>query len=94
MTRQTDDADVVSQGLAAKLSAQSNLVSLFQQFLLQVNVAEGTTRLVACRGQSVVELDAGQLDGQQVLLGRGAADDEGNVVGRAGCCSQRLHLLH
>ena len=50
MTGQTDDADVVSQGLAAKLGAQANLVSLVEQLLLQVDVAEGTTRLVTRGG--------------------------------------------
>ena len=42
MTGQTDDTDVVSQILAAKLSTQPNLLSLLDELLLQVNVAEGT----------------------------------------------------
>ena len=82
MARQTDDADVMCQGLAAKLCAESNLVSLVKQLLLQVDVAEGTARLVTRRGQSVVVFDAGQLNGQQILLSTGTTDDEGNVVGR------------
>ena len=82
MTGQTDDADVVSQGLAAKLCTQANLVSLVEQFLLQVDVTEGAARLVARGGQRVVVLDAGQLDRQQVLLGRSTTDDERNMIRR------------
>ena len=94
MARQTDDTDVVGQGLAAKLGTEANLMGLVQEFLLEVDVAEGTTRLVARGGQRVVVLNAGELHRQQVLLGRGTADDEGDMVGRTGRRTQRLHLLH
>ena len=51
MARQTDDTDVMSEILTSKLCAKTNLVSLLQQFLLKVDVAEGATCLVACCGQ-------------------------------------------
>ncbi len=87
MTGQTDDADVVSQGLAAKLGTEANLVGFLQELVLEVDVTEGTTCLVARGGQTVVELDAGELHRQQVLLGRGTADDEGDMIRRTGCCT-------
>ena len=82
------DADVVGQVFSAELGAQAYLLSLDQEFLLQVDVAEGTAGLVTGSGQVVIELDAGQLHGQEVLFGRSAANYEGNVVGRAGCRAQ------
>ena len=51
MARQTDDTDVVGEILTTKLCSKSNLVSLFEQLLLKVDVAEGTTCLIACGGQ-------------------------------------------
>ena len=50
--------------------------------------------LVARGGQAVVVFDAGQFHRQQVLLSAGSADDEGNVIRRAGCRAETFHLLH
>jgi hypothetical protein len=50
VTRQTDYADVVSKILAAELCAESDLVSLLEELLLEVDIAEGTSCLVACCG--------------------------------------------
>ena len=36
----------------------------------------------------------GELDGEQVLLSRCAADDERDVIRRASSCTERFHLLH
>ena len=49
--------------------------------------------LVAVRGQAVQFLGGGQLDGLHALVGRGAADDKGDMVGRAGGRAQVFHLL-
>ena len=46
MTRQTDHADVVSQILTTKLSTQTDLLSLNNQFLLEVDVTESATGLI------------------------------------------------
>ena len=35
----------------------------------------------------------GELHGKKVLLGRSAADYECDMIWRAGCCSESLHLL-
>ena len=61
MARQTDDAYVVGEGLAAKLGAEAYLVSLLQELGLKVEVAEGASCLVAARGQIVVIVDGTEL---------------------------------
>ena len=94
VTGQTDDANVVGKMLAAELCTKSNLVGFEQEFLLEVDVAEGTSGLIARGGQVVVILDRSELHREQVLLGRCAADDEGNVIGRTGGRAECLHLLH
>ena len=88
MTRQTNHTDIVSQILTTELGTQANLMSLLQEFLFEVDIAEGTTSLVACGGQTVVELDGSQLHGQQVLLGRSTTNDECDVIRRTSCCTQ------
>ena len=94
VTRQTDHTDVVGQILATELSTEADLVGLFQQFLLKVDVTEGTTCLITCGGQTIVILDRGELHGEQVLLGRGTTNHEGDVVRRTSGRTQRLHLLY
>ena len=90
----TDDADVVGKGFAAELCAQSNFVCLFEQFFFEFDVAEGASCFVAGGGQVVIVVCGSQLHCQQVLFGGGASDDEGDVIGRAGCSSEALHLVH
>ena len=68
MTRQTDHTDIVSQVLTTELSTQTNFLSLLDELLLQIYIAEGTTSLIASCRQTIVELDAGQLNSQQVLF--------------------------
>ena len=68
MTWQTDHADIVSEILTAELCTQANLVSLFEELVLQVNVTESTTRLITCCRQLIVVLDRSQLHGEEVLL--------------------------
>ena len=51
MARQTDDTDIVSEILTAELCTQTNLVSLYEELVLQVDVTESTTCLIACGRQ-------------------------------------------
>ena len=44
--------------------------------------------------KALLNLENAELDGEKVLLGRRATDDEADVVGRAGCRAEALHLLH
>ena len=94
MTRQTDDTDIVSQILTAELCTQANLVSLFEELVLQVDVTEGTASLVTCCRQLIIVLDRSQLHGKEVLLCRSTTDNEGDVVRRTCSCTQALHLLY
>ena len=82
MTRQTDHTDIVSQVLTTKLCTETNLLSLDDQFLLQIHITEGTTSLITSGGQTVIELDRSELHGQQVLLCRSTTDHKGNVIRR------------
>ena len=94
VTRQTYHTDVVCQILATKLCTETYLMSLFKQFVLKVDIAECATCLVACGRQTVIILDACQLHGKQVLLGRCTTDNESDVIRRTSCCAQALHLLN
>ena len=64
MTGQTHHAHVVCHALAAELCAQTDVAGLLKQLLLQFDITEGTTSLVAGCGQTVVVVRAGQLDGE------------------------------
>ena len=94
MTWQSDDTDVVGQVLAAELCAEAYLVSLYEELVLQVDVTESTTCLIACCRQLVVILDGSQLHGQEVLLRRSTTDNEGDVVRRTSRRAEALHLLY
>ena len=60
-------ANVVSHVLATELCAQTYLVALLQELLLQFHVAEGTACLVAGGGQRVIVVCGSQFHGKQVL---------------------------
>ena len=93
MAGQADDADVVCHVFSAELGAEADFVGFLQQFFFECDVAEGTSCLVASRRQRVVEVGRGEFYGEEVFLGTRSADDEGDVVGRAGSRAEALHLL-
>ncbi len=84
MSREAYDPDVVREILAAELGADAELAGLLEQLLLQFHVAERLAMLVALRGQLVVVPRGGELDRLQAGVGTGAADDDGDVIRRAG----------
>ena len=94
VTRQADDTHVVGEVFAAELGAEPNAVSFLEDALFEFHIAEGASRLVARGGQAVVVVGRSELHGEQVALGRSAADDEGDVVRRAGGRTERLHFLN
>ena len=94
VARQADDPHVVGKVLAAELGADAELLGGFQQPVLQLHVAEGLAVLVALGRQAVQFLGGSQLDGLHAGVGRGAADDKGDVVGRAGGGTQVFHLFN
>ncbi len=63
-----------------------------QHLLLHLEVAEGVAGPAAGGRQRVEPLRRRELHGLQRGLGAGAADDDGEVVGRAGGGAERLHL--
>ena len=94
MTRKTDHAYIVGHILAAELCSESDFVGLLEQSCFELDVAEGTAGLIAAGRQTVIVMGGSQLHGEKVLLCRSAADHEGNVIRRAGCGAEALHLLH
>ena len=88
----THDADVVGKVFTAELCAESDVTGLFEQAGFELYVTEGTTGFVAGGGERVVVVSGGELDGEHGLLGAGAADDDGDVVGRTSGGAEGSHL--
>ena len=93
VTRESDDAHVQGEPLAAELRADAELMRDLEELGLERGIAEGAAMLVAGRGQRVVVMGRGQLDGLHGRFGGRAADDEREVVRRARGGAERLHLL-
>ena len=91
--RQPHDPHVVGEVLAPELGADADVAADVEQPPLHLEVAERPAVLVARRGQVVEVVGAGQLDGLQGELGRGPADDQGEVIGRAGGGADGPHPL-
>ena len=94
MARQTDHTDVVGEVFAAELCAEADLLAGLLELILKLDVAEGVAVFVALGGEVVVIFDGGFLHGLEIFLGRGATDDECDMVGRTGGGAESLHLLH
>ena len=87
-----DDAHVVAEILAAELGADAHLARELQHLLFHLAVADGHALVVAFARQVVEVARRGELHRLEVHLGRGAADHDGEVVGRAGRGAQRADL--
>ena len=79
--------------LASKLGSEADLLGFDKELLLQIDVPESASCLVASSGERIIILYAGELDCQQVLLSRSAADHESDMVRRAGRGTKGTHLL-
>ena len=93
VARQPDHAHVVAEILAAELRADAERLRHLLDLLLHLAVAEGVAVLGAVVGQRVVIFAGGELDRLHRQLGRGAADDDGEMVGRARRGAEREHFL-
>ena len=91
---QPDNAHVQSVPLAAELGAQAQFARFFMQFLFQFQVTEGAAVFVPRSRQIVVVLRGSHLHGLQAFFRRGSANDESDVIGRAGRRAQSTHLFH
>ena len=84
MAGDADHADVVAEILAAELGADAHLAGEFEYLLLHLAVADGHALVVAFARQVVEVAGRGELHRLEVHFGRGAADHDGEMVGRAG----------
>ena len=93
VSRQANDAHIVTEVLAAELGANAGLVGQAEHLLLELEVAERAPVLVAARRQVVQVLARGQLDHLHGQLGRQAANHQRQVVRRTRGCAERFDLL-
>ena len=93
MAREADHADVVGEIFAAELGAEAEFLAALLKLFFEFDVAESVSEFVALGGKRVVVFHRSLLDGFEVFLGRGAADDKSDVVGRTCCGAERLHFL-
>ena len=84
MARQADHPYIMAVILPAELSADAKLAGDLQDFGFPGGVAPGMAKAVAFGWQAVQRADRGLLHCLQIIFSRGAADDDGKVVGRAG----------
>lgn len=82
MTRQADDADIERKVFPAKLGTDAAGARFFEHLLFELDIAEGAAVFVAGGGEVVVILCRGEFDVFHRRFGRGATDDEGEVVRR------------
>ena len=90
---QAHHAHVVAEVLAAELRADADLLRQLEDLLLQLLVAEAVPGRRALGGQLVQVVRGGVLRGLQGELGGRAADDDRQVVRRAGRRAERADLL-
>ena len=92
MARQADHPHIMAEIFAAELRADANITRQFQHLLFHLDIAEGVAGLVAAGRQGIQPLGGGELHGLQRLFRAGAADDDGQMIRRAGGGAERLHL--
>ena len=93
VTGQPDDAHVVAEVLAAELRADAELSRELEDLLLEFDVSEAATECVAARRQRVEVVGARVLRDLQRVLRARPADDDREVVRRAGSGAERAELV-
>ena len=93
MPRQADDAHIVAEIFAAELRADAERLGELVDLGFERKIAEGMRLLRALYGERVEVAGGGELHRLHRLLGREAADDDGEMVGRAGGGAEREDLL-
>jgi hypothetical protein len=91
---ETDDADIVCHILATELCTKTDLVGLFEELLLELDVAESAAGLVASSRQGIVVVGRSEFDSEEVLLSAGTTNHKSDMVRRASRSTEGLHLLH
>ncbi|CEG07439.1 hypothetical protein BN961_00829 [Afipia felis] len=93
MARQPDHAHVVAEILAAELRADAHRLRHLPDFLLHLEIAEGV-RVLAALGRQRIEIAGGsELHRLHRQLCGGAADDDGEVIGRTRRGAERENLF-
>ena len=87
MTRQTDDADVVSKIFAAELSAETEFLRGFFEFGFEFDVADGVAEFVTFGGKGVVIFNRSFLYCFEILFSLCTADHKSDVVGGTSSCA-------
>src|SRR5699024_11310433 len=91
---QADDAHIVAEVFAAELRTEAEVLGELEDRLLELLVTEAVPGdCVAGRRKVVEVVGAGEFRGLERELGRRAADDDGQMVGRAGRSTQGGDLL-
>jgi hypothetical protein len=93
VARQADHAHIVREVLAPELGPDAGLVAELLHLLLELEVAEGASELVARGRQRVQVTRARELHRLERELRRRAPDHERQVIGRAGGGAERSDLL-
>ena len=84
VARQANHAHVMAEVFAAKLRANAELMAHFEDLLFQVEIAESAAVFIALCGQGVEVSGTGEFGCFERVFRGGAANDEGEVIGRAG----------
>ena len=84
MARQPDNPHIMAVIFAAELRADAEIARDLQDFGFPFRVTPGMAEAVAFGRQPVERADRGLFHRLQIILGRGAADDDSKVIGRAG----------
>ena len=93
VARQADDAHVMAEIFAAELRPDAQILRQLANLRFHLDVAEGLAVFGALRRQSIEIARRGELHGLEGELGRGAADHDGEVIGRTGGGAQRKDFL-
>ena len=93
VARQADHPHVVAEVLASELRSDPRATRQLENLSLELVVPEATSQLVARLRQRVEVLRRGELGHLHRVLGRRAADHDGEMVGRASSGPERADLL-
>jgi len=93
VARQADHPHIVAKILTTELRTDPHVATEFMDDFFHLKIAEALAHLSAFGGQVVQILRAGELHGLQIEFRRRAADNDRQMIGRAGRRSQRADLL-
>ncbi len=93
VARQANDAHVMAEIFAAELCADTERLRELVDFSFHFEITEGVPGFRTLGGQAVQIARRGELDRLQVHLGGSAADDDRQMVRRAGGCAEAQDLV-